>query len=317
MLSLITDFFSTVFNTAQTLLFEHSVVPALRGLGLSAYTETAFDGTGFFLLGILQIAGLYALLRPMERWRPAEPIELAQERRTDVVYTLLHRLGGFALFSFAILTPLLDSAEAQLRLWGITRMHLERWAVLEQSPLLLFFAYLIVLDAMGYWVHRAQHRYHLWWQLHALHHANRSLSLWSDNRNHLLDDVVLAVIGAVIAWFIGVEPAQFVGLTMLSHMLQSIQHANVRLPFGYIGERLLVSPNFHRAHHSVTSGREGHAMGCNFGVLLPWWDLLFGTAQFGNQTQATGVRDQALGRNYGAGFWAQQQLGVLRVLGKA
>jgi sterol desaturase/sphingolipid hydroxylase (fatty acid hydroxylase superfamily) len=140
----------------------------------------------------------------------------------------------------------------------------------------------------------------------------------------LLDDCLLDIIMAIVAWFIGVEPAQFVLLTMVSRMLQSLQHANVRLPFGWLGERLIVSPTFHRVHHSVHSGFEGSARGCNFGVLLPWWDGLFGTAKWHNPTlpfDSTGVRDQATdnttGRNYGVGFWAQQHLGVLRLLGKA
>ena len=58
--------------------------------------------------------------------------------------------------------------------------------------------------------------------------------------------------------------------------------------------------------------------GCNFGVLLPWWDMLFGTADFERRFDPTGVRDQVeRGRDYGRGFWAQQWLGLLRLLGRA
>ena len=58
--------------------------------------------------------------------------------------------------------------------------------------------------------------------------------------------------------------------------------------------------------------------GCNFGVLLPWWDMLMGTANFSPAYAATGVRDQVdSGRNYGQGFWSQQWLGLLRLFGKA
>jgi sterol desaturase/sphingolipid hydroxylase (fatty acid hydroxylase superfamily) len=324
MFEFVFDFIAAVFYALQAALFETLVLPVVRALDLTAFTSAAFDGTELFLLGALQIALLYAIVRPLELWRPAEALEIKQDRSTDVVYTLLHRLGGFALLSFFILTPLLDGAEAALRLLGVARFQLDAIAVLASSPLLLFLAYVIVLDLVGYWIHRGQHRIHLWWQLHALHHANRSMSLWSDNRNHLLDDFLLDVIMAVVAWFIGVEPAQFVLLTILSRGLQSLQHANVRLPYGWLGERLIVSPTFHRVHHSVHSGYEGKAMGCNFGVLLPWWDSLFGTSKWHNHAQtfeATGVRDQATeqqaGRSYGVGFWAQQQLGVLRLIGRA
>ena len=57
--------------------------------------------------------------------------------------------------------------------------------------------------------------------------------------------------------------------------------------------------------------------GCNFGVLLPWWDMCWGTANFERRWDATGVRDQIeQGRDYGRGFWAQQWRGLQR-LGQA
>jgi sterol desaturase/sphingolipid hydroxylase (fatty acid hydroxylase superfamily) len=58
--------------------------------------------------------------------------------------------------------------------------------------------------------------------------------------------------------------------------------------------------------------------GCNFGVLLPWWDMMFGTANFEDCYDPTGVRDQVeRGRDYGRGFWAQQWLGFKRLAGKS
>ena len=63
-----------------------------------------------------------------------------------------------------------------------------------------------------------------------------------------------------------------------------------------MGERLLVSPRFHRLHHSIGIGHESDGKGTlgghNFGVLLPWWDQLFGTANFELRYDPTGVRDQ-------------------------
>ena len=110
------------------------------------------------------------------------------------------------------------------------------------------------------------------------------MNLWSDNRNHLLDDLLRDIVMAVIALAIGVPPGQFVLLVSVSRALQSLQHANVRIHFGRLGERLLVSPRFHRTHHAIGVGHEsagkGTLGGCNFGVLLPVWDLLFRTARF-------------------------------------
>ena len=53
-----------------------------------------------------------------------------------------------------------------------------------------FLAYLLVFDFIDYWLHRAQHGASWWWGLHSLHHSQRQMTLWSDNRNHLLDDLI-------------------------------------------------------------------------------------------------------------------------------
>ena len=84
-------------------------------------------------------------------------------------------------------------------------------------------------------------------------------------------------------------------------------------------ERLLVSPRFHRRHHGLDSGgpQDGPG-GENFAVLFPLWDMLFGTANFAPGYPPTGIRDQATdagGREYGQGFWAQQWLGLRRLIG--
>jgi sterol desaturase/sphingolipid hydroxylase (fatty acid hydroxylase superfamily) len=186
----------------------------------------------------------------------------------------------------------------------------------------------VVLDFFNYWFHRGQHKIGWWWGLHSLHHSQMDMNLWSDNRNHLLDDLLRDVFMALIALAIGVAPGQYVLLVSVSRVLQSLQHANVRIHFGRLGERLLVSPRFHRTHHAIGVGHEsagqGSLGGCNFGVLLPLWDQLFGTARFASGFAATGVRDQLArhdaagraipGRNYGRGFWEQQWYGLKRMV---
>jgi len=73
-----------------------------------------------------------------------------------------------------------------------------------------------------------------------------------------------------------------------------------------------VSPRFHRLHHSI------HCSEQNYGVLLPWWDQLFGTANFQHKLEPTGVPDQiAQQRDYGRGLWSQQWQGLKRLLGRA
>jgi sterol desaturase/sphingolipid hydroxylase (fatty acid hydroxylase superfamily) len=314
------------FAVAQGWLFESLVEPFLYHTGLGAYTEDAFEGTEWFLTGLCELVALFLVLRPLETLLPVQKLGDRYARWNDFLYTLIHRLGLFPVAVFFTLDPLVDHFAGQLRLEGVHPFNLE--ALLPaMSPTASFVLYLVVLDFFEYWFHRGEHQFNWWWGLHSLHHSQRDLNLWSDNRNHLLDDLLKDIYLAAIALAIGVAPAQYVILVSVSRALQSLQHANVRIHFGWLGERLLVSPRFHRTHHAIGLGHEpagsGTLRGCNFGTLLPVWDILFRTANFAPGFAATGIRDQLPrvdrngvaipGRDYGRGFWRQQWLGLVRM----
>jgi sterol desaturase/sphingolipid hydroxylase (fatty acid hydroxylase superfamily) len=319
------DGFSDLFSTAQQWLFETAVQPAMFALGMGNLLEDAYDATAWFMVGVIQIVILLALIGPLQRWRPVEPVSDRATIRTDVLYTLIHRLGLFRIALFFTLDPWFDEAFGALRTAGYGTFHLDQlWPGVTDNALASLLIYLVVFDFVAYWTHRGQHQIEWWWRLHSLHHAQRQMTMWSDNRNHLLDDILVDTIVVLVAQLIGVPPGQFIAIVAFTQLSESFQHANVRLWFGRIGERLWVSPRFHRLHHSIGIGHEtvkeqrtvlgGH----NFGVLLPWWDVLFGTANFEQRYDPTGIRDQVeANREYGKGFWSQQWVGLKRLFGRA
>lgn len=310
-----------LFDRAQSLLFEQATQPLMVWLGLSNLLEAGYAATGWLLVGVVQIAILIAVIGPLQRWRPVEPVTDRQAIRVDVLYTLIHRLGLFRVAMFFTVQPLFDGLFGWLRVQGLSTFHLDQlWPGVTDLPWISFLLYLVVFDFVDYCIHRGQHQFNWWWALHSLHHSQRQMTMWSDNRNHLLDDVIRDCILVVVGLVIGVSPGQFVAIVAIAQLSESFQHANLRLHFGRWGERLWVSPRFHRLHHSVGIGHETHGKGTlggyNFGVLLPWWDMLLRTANFEIRYDPTGVRDQVEeGRDYGRGFWAQQVRGVARLLG--
>lgn len=318
------DWFTDLFGQAQQALFEAVVQPVVFGLGFGNLLEDAFDATGWLLVGLLQIAVMLLVIGSLQRWRPAEPVTDRRAIRVDVIYTLIQRLGLFRLVMFFTLEPAADAVTGQLRLWGIPTFQLDAlWPGVTDIAWVSFVLYLVAFDLLNYWLHRAQHQWHWWWALHSLHHSQRQMTMWSDSRNHLLDDLLIDAAIVLVARLIGVGPGQFVALVAISQLLENLQHANLRLSFGRFGERLLVSPRFHRLHHSIGIGHEGFGAGTlgghNFAVLFPIWDVLFRTANFENRWDPTGVRDQlpeSGGRDYGQGFWAQQWLGLRRLWGR-
>jgi len=304
------------FDRAQQAVFEALVLPLVQALGLASVAGEAFNSTGWLLAGLLQLIFIAVVLGALERWRPVESWQDPQPVRVDFMYTLIQRLGLFRLLLFFGLDPWVDALATQGRLWGWQPLHLDAlWPGVSDQPLVAFALYLVVFDFAGYWLHRAQHAWAWWWALHAVHHSQRQMGRWSDNRNHFLDDALGAWLFALLGLLLGTEPAQFMALTLVTQTFESLQHANTRLHFGPL-ERLWVSPRFHRLHHAIGLGHEGARHGHNFGVLLPWWDQLFGSARFDDVFPPTGIRDQlpeAGGRDYGRGLWAQQGLGIKRL----
>jgi sterol desaturase/sphingolipid hydroxylase (fatty acid hydroxylase superfamily) len=282
------------------------------------YAEELFDFTEWVVLGAIEIAVLALVLGFLERRWPAEPVTDRAAIRTDIVYTLLHRLGGFALLVFALVQPLFDALEGELRLLGVSRLNVDQlWPGVTDLPLVAFVIYLVLFDFVDYWLHRGQHRFEWWWSLHAVHHSQRQMTFWSDQRNHLLDDLLRDAAMALVAVAIGVGPGQFVALIIASRVLQSVQHANLRWRWPAALEPVVVSPSFHRLHHAIGYGHEGPARGVNFAVLFPVWDVLFGTADWRDGFVPTGIRDQLEGRDYGRGFWSQQWRAIGRWFGRA
>lgn len=302
------------FAAVQGWIFEAAVQPLVFHLGLMAYVEDAHEAVATVMIGVIEIAVLCALLKPLEAWRPVEQWSERRAVRADVLYTWLHRLGVLPLVIFLLLVVPVSEMDAWLRMNDIVRPNIEDVIPgIARNGLVAFLLYIVVFDFVEYWMHRLQHRLNGWWSLHSLHHSQRQMSFWADDRNHLLDDVLTSGVVAVVALAIGVPSEQFVMIIIGTRMVESLSHVNARVHFGWLGNRLLVSPAYHRLHHAIGFGHEGPARGCNFATLFPVWDILFCTADFTPGYQPTGIRDQLDGRDYGTGFWRQQVLGFIRL----
>lgn len=314
------DTLSVMWSESLLWVFETLVQPVLFHLGLSALIEDGYDATLWLLAGVLQIALMVVVFGSLERWRPVEPVRDRQQVRVDVLYTLLHRLGVFRLVLFFAVQPLWDRLFGQLHVWGFSALQIDQyWPGVTDIAWVSLVLYLLIFDVLDYFYHRAQHRFAWLWALHAVHHSQRQMTMWSDNRNHVLDDLLRDSLIVLVSQLIGVAPAQFVAIVAITQLTESLSHANVRLSFGRWGQRLVVGPRFHREHHSIAydPSRSGAAGGCNFSILFPIWDMMFKTAAFKEEYAATGIHDQNQdggGRDYGRGFWAQQWLGVKRMV---
>ncbi len=308
--------FFDLFDTTHQWLFEAIVQPVLFHLDASVLIEEAYDATMWVLIGGMEILFLVVVLGLLQRWRPAEPVTDKRQIRLDIIYTLIHRLGLFRLGLYFTLLPITLWIASHLHVRGFVIPPIDQlWPGVTDIAWVSLIIYLVLFDFVDYWYHRAQHRFSRFWALHAVHHSQRQMTMWSDNRNHLLDDLIRSSVLVFASYLLGVPPGQFILVVVITQVLESLSHANVRMSFGRWGERLLVSPKFHRKHHAMAfdASHAGPAGGYNFAVLFPIWDVLFRTARFDGDFDPTGIHDQepsAGGRDYGTTFWAQQRLAL-------
>ncbi len=300
-----------LWDGTQTWLFETFVSPVLFALNLMEWFEPAFNAVEFVMLGVLQILAIAVVMRFFERrWG----VERGDDGLVGVdrVYTLLNKLGVVLLLVFVVAYPVTQEIEHLVRVMGFAPPRLERLIPgLHDSAFASFLVYFVLYDFAAYWMHRAQHRFAWWWALHSLHHSQRRVTVWTDDRNHILDDLLVNLVLAVFAQFVGVQPDDFVLILLLGRLVESWSHANVDMSFGWLGSRLLVAPRFHRLHHARADAREPHIHDHNFAPVFPLWDMLFGTARFDSQPRPTGVDNADVDADNGRG-WIGQQVRVFR-----
>jgi hypothetical protein len=320
--SVITSPISNAYASVQEFLFANVLGPILYHFDLMSFAEDAFDGMDWFLFGCIQIALIILVLRTWERWAPAEAQEqFSKSSRADVLYTLFHRLGIFHGFIFIALSGFFFEVDSILHDFRFDRLNVESWwPGVTSIPVISFVVYLVLLDFVEYLYHRASHTFNWWWQLHALHHSQTVMTAWSDNRSHILDDIMRASVFSFFALLFGVQPGQFIILVAVSQFIQSWQHANIKVDLG-TARYFFISPMFHRMHHAVGYGHEakgkpGVLGGCNFGILFPWWDIAFKTAIYPDKVYPTGVRNLAVSQNIFVQQWQGLVHAVREVLPK-
>jgi sterol desaturase/sphingolipid hydroxylase (fatty acid hydroxylase superfamily) len=296
------------FDMVAGWLQQYLLLPLMYQFGLMQWEDISFGWVLFAVYGAAQVVVTFAICLPLEHWRPVEHWPDRKAVLVDVLYTLIARVGLLPLITFVAFYSL----QVQLNGWmtdqGWVPPTLERLVPsLLGHQVLTFFIYAAILDFGDYWRHRLSHIFNWWYALHAVHHAQRQMTFWSDDRNHLLDEVLSFLWFTAIALLIGIPPLQFPLLVLLLKLLESMSHANTRVSFGWLGERLLVSPRFHRAHHGVTAAG---LKSVNYGAILPWWDMLFRTADFSSEFVETG--DPTAEEALATGSYLTQQWVALR-----
>jgi sterol desaturase/sphingolipid hydroxylase (fatty acid hydroxylase superfamily) len=223
------------------------------------------DSSSWLRLGAFAIC--LAALALLEKWRPERTAP--SDRARIALDNLL--LGAVSLALLRVALPLLTINTAQIAAahhFGLFTRYDINYGL---AAILSFFA----LDAAIYWQHRAMHASQWLWRLHAVHHTELHLDVTSGLRFHPFEILLSALWKLAVVTLLGVPAAAVLAFEIALGAGALIQHANWR-----IGPRLerilrwlLVTPRMHRRHHSVVLEDSQN----NFGTIVPWWDVIFGT----------------------------------------
>ena len=166
----------------------------------------------------------------------------------------------------------------------------EYQGALASLPWWAMFAILLVGDDLTqYWWHRLSHS-PLLWPLHRAHHSAHYMSIRMTYRNNFFYYLMMPglwISGALIYMGFGNVYLVYVVLKLTvimgAHCAVPWDAPLYRIralrPLMWVVERTISTPATHWAHHALTNADGvGHYKG-NFGNLLFFWDVLFGSAK--------------------------------------
>lgn len=138
-----------------------------------------------------------------------------------------------------------------------------------------FLAVLFSLQFTAYWLHRAFHAIPVLWRIHTVHHCDPEVDATTANRHHPLEPVIGAVVMLPVVALVGLEPTAILGYNVLIAAVTVMSHGNFSFgPLDRLLRLVIVTPNFHRMHHST----ERQYTDSNYATILPVFDYLFRTA---------------------------------------
>ncbi len=137
------------------------------------------------------------------------------------------------------------------------------------------FGILLVRDALIYVRHRFFHT-RLLWPFHSIHHSSEEVTWLSAVRFHPAEDLIESIAETFLFFTCFVLlgfPAKVLLVAGLAIAIWNmVVHANLRWTFGPL-RYVLVSPVFHRWHHSDMPA----ALDKNFAAMFSFLDLVLGT----------------------------------------
>jgi sterol desaturase/sphingolipid hydroxylase (fatty acid hydroxylase superfamily) len=135
----------------------------------------------------------------------------------------------------------------------------------------------VILDFVIWAQHVFFHAVPALWRLHRMHHADLDFDLTTGLRFHPLEILLSFALKAAAIVALGAPALAVLLFEVILSSMALFNHSNVRFPhrLDRALRRVIVTPDFHRVHHSWHPNETNS----NFGFNLSCWDRLLGTYQ--------------------------------------
>jgi len=128
----------------------------------------------------------------------------------------------------------------------------------------------------SYWMHRFEHYNDFMWRLHGYHHSVTNIQISNVLVSNPFEFGLRNVVGGLLLSIVGFNPIAIVIASSLN-VYGEFSHCGGDMKGGWLNY-FFNTPEVHRWHHSVEfPGGERFRYGCNFGVGVTFWDIIFGT----------------------------------------
>lgn len=156
------------------------------------------------------------------------------------------------------------------------------------SPIVAGLLSFLIIDLYMYCWHRSMHTLPLAWRFHRLHHEDRSMNVSTAYRFHPIEIIISSIPKLSLIWLLGISSDFVLIYELVFTVIVALQHSNVAIPASIdrILAHAIVTPNYHRIHHSQVIAETNS----NYGSVFTWWDRLFHT-----QTDRTDIINIKLG----------------------
>ncbi len=122
---------------------------------------------------------------------------------------------------------------------------------------------LLVNDFLDWFHHGVRHKGWVFWCFHTVHHSQREMNMFTDERVHVMDELVANCLVCIPMFMFMVDAPTAVYFALLLRWYPKLYHANIKANFGLL-RYVLVTPQSHRLHHSIEPQHRDR----NFGVIL-------------------------------------------------